>query len=128
MDCVDLLQTLLLERSRELAVLEEAIAEAARGTPGVVVIEGPAGIGKTSLLGAARHAAGSWGLRVLAARGGELERGLELGVARQLFEPLLLRVSGFERAELFGSYGGAAAHLFGFGSSKLGSGPDEFAS
>jgi len=68
------------------------------------------------------------GLRVLAARGGELERGLELGVARQLFEPLLLRLSGFERAELFAGYGGAAAHLFGFGSSEPGPGPDEYAS
>src|SRR5215813_12420332 len=87
-DCLDPNRALLLERARELAVLEEATAEAAGGTPGVVVIEGPAGIGKTSLLRAARHAAGSLGLRVLAARGGELERGLELGVARQLFEPL----------------------------------------
>jgi hypothetical protein len=118
MDCLDLNPALLLERAGELAVLEEATAEAARGTPGVVVIEGAAGIGKTSLLRAARHAAGSLGLRVLAARGGELERGLELGVARQLFEPLLLRVSRFERAELFGGLAGAAAHLFGFGSSR----------
>src|SRR5262249_34990347 len=84
-DCLDPNRALLLERARELAVLEEATAEAARGTPGVVVIKGPAGIGKTSLLQAARHVAGSLGLRVLAARGGELERGLELGVARQLF-------------------------------------------
>jgi DNA-binding CsgD family transcriptional regulator len=127
-DYLDSNPALLLERARELAVLKEATAEAARGTPGVVVIEGPAGIGKTSLLRAARHEAGSLGLRVLAARGGELERGLELGVARQLFEPLLLRASGFEPAELFGGFGGAAAHLFGFGSSKPGPGPDEYAS
>ncbi len=125
---MDLNPALLLERARELAVLEEATVKATRGTPGVVVIEGPAGIGKTSLLRAARRAAGSLGLRVLAARGGELEHGLELGVARQLFEPLLLQVSGFERAELFADFGGAAAHLFGFGSSKPGPGPDEYAS
>lgn len=98
------------------------------GTPGVVVIEGPAGIGKTSLLQAARQAAGSSGLRVLAARGGELERGLELGVARQLFEPLLFPASGSEHAELFGGFGGAVARLFGFGSSQPGPQPDEYAS
>jgi DNA-binding CsgD family transcriptional regulator len=127
-DRVDLNRALLLERIRELAVLEEAIADAARGSPGVVVIEGPAGIGKTALLRAARHAARSSGLRELAARGGELERGLELGVARQLFEPLLLPVSGFERAELFGGFGGVAAHLFGLSGSKPGLDLDEYAS
>src|ERR1700730_16271698 len=115
-DRVDLNLALLLERARELAVLEEATAEAAMGTPGIVVIEGPAGIGKSSLLAAARHAAGSLGLLVLVARGGELERGLELGPARQLFEPLI-PLSDSERAELSGYLGGAAAHLFGFGSS-----------
>jgi DNA-binding CsgD family transcriptional regulator len=126
-DRLDPNPALLLERARELAVLEEATAEAAMGTPGVVVIEGPAGIGKTSLLLAARNAAGSLGLLVLAARGGELERGLELGVARQLFEPLI-PVSGSKRAELSGYLGGAAAHLFGFGSSKPGLDTDEYAS
>jgi predicted ATPase len=118
---------LLLERARELAVLEEATAMATGGTPGVVVIEGPAGIGKTSLLRAVRRAAGSLGLRVLAARGGELEHELELGVARQLFEPLLRTASESERTELFADFGGAAAHLFGFGGRKPGLDPDEYA-
>jgi DNA-binding CsgD family transcriptional regulator len=126
-DCVDLNPALLLERARELAVLEEVTGEAAMGTPGVVVIEGPAGIGKTSLLLAARRAAGSLGLRVLAARGGELERGLELGVARQLFEPLLLSVSGSKHADLFGGFSAAAAGLFGDGPSKPGLDLDEYA-
>ena len=53
------------------------------GSPGLVVFEGPAGIGKTRLLAEARR---DVDLRVLTARGGELEQGLAFGVVRQLFE------------------------------------------
>jgi ATP/maltotriose-dependent transcriptional regulator MalT len=51
-----------------------------------VVLDGPAGIGKTSLVAAARRLAADRGLRSLAARGGELERDFAYGVVRQLFE------------------------------------------
>ena len=59
---------------------------AARGRGAAVVLEGPAGIGKTSLVAAARRLAADRGLRSLAARGGELERDFAYGVVRQLFE------------------------------------------
>ena len=65
-----------------------------------MVLEGPAGIGKTALLQACRGRAEGAGFRVLAARGGELERQLGLGIVRQLFEPLLVRADKDERAEL----------------------------
>lgn len=44
--------------------------------PGGLLVTGPAGIGKTVLLGAARERAGRAEMRVLAGRGGQLESGL----------------------------------------------------
>jgi DNA-binding CsgD family transcriptional regulator len=93
--------TLLLEREAQVAALE-ALAGAARSGDGrFVVIEGTAGIGKTRLLAEARAIAGSAGMRVLAARGGELEGEFAYGIVRQLFEPLLASVAPELRAELF---------------------------
>src|SRR5262245_51667548 len=76
----------LLERERELGVLEDLIG----GGRGLALVEGPAGIGKSRLLAATRDAAQRAGFRVLAARGGDLERELPFGVVRQLFDPLLI--------------------------------------
>jgi DNA-binding CsgD family transcriptional regulator len=92
--------TLLLEREAQVAALE-ALAGAARSGGGrFVVIEGSAGIGKTRLLAEARAIAGSAGMRVLAARGGEFEGEFAYGIVRQLFEPLLASTSSDLRAEL----------------------------
>ena len=77
----------LLERDRELAALERLI-EGARADGGrVVLIEGPAGIGKTRLLAVARERAAR-GMTVLTARCSELEREFSFGAVRQLFEPV----------------------------------------
>jgi DNA-binding CsgD family transcriptional regulator len=92
--------TLLLEREAQVAALE-ALAGAARSGGGrFVVIEGSAGIGKTRLLAEARAIAGSAGMRVLAARGGEFEGEFAYGIVRQLFEPLLASTAPDLRAEL----------------------------
>jgi len=80
----------LLERERELAVLAEAVGRAVAGEGGLALVEGAAGIGKTRLVGEARLLGAEAGLRVLAARGGELEREFPFGVVRQLFEPVLV--------------------------------------
>jgi DNA-binding NarL/FixJ family response regulator len=80
----------LLERETELATLSEMAAEAAAGRPGLLVIEGPAGIGKTRLLAEGRKLASDAGFRVLAARGGELEQELAFGIVRQLFEAAVI--------------------------------------
>ena len=81
----------LLERDRELGVLEDLIQGVLEGRRGLALVDGPAGIGKSRLLAATREAAERAGFRVLAARGSDLERELAFGVVRQLFEPLLLR-------------------------------------
>ncbi|MCW3016117.1 MAG: helix-turn-helix transcriptional regulator [Solirubrobacterales bacterium] len=76
----------LLEREHDLAVLGEALSGAAPWRSAVVVIEGPAGIGKTQLLAEGRRLAYDAGARILVARASELEVELAFGVVRQLFE------------------------------------------
>src|SRR5215468_8733714 len=99
----------LLERSDELARIESAFSEACSGRGTLVVVEGPAGIGKTSLLAAARATAADSGMRVLRSRGTELERDFAFGVVRQLFEPPLAAATASERADLLQDAAGLAA-------------------
>jgi DNA-binding CsgD family transcriptional regulator len=101
----------LLERNEELARIESALSEARSGQGRLVVIEGPAGIGKTALLDAVRTAASASGMRVLRSRGAELERDFAFGVVRQLFEPALAEASQSERADLLQGTAGVAAGL-----------------
>ncbi|HSC90528.1 MAG TPA: AAA family ATPase [Gaiellaceae bacterium] len=103
----------LLERSGELARIESALAEARSGRGAFLVIEGPAGIGKTALVESARTAAADTGMRVLRSRGTELEREFAFGVVRQLFEPALAEASEPERANLLQAAAGVAAGLLG---------------
>jgi len=62
-----------------------------------VLVEGPAGIGKSALLRAAQSQARDDGFRVLSGAGGELETEFPYGVVRQLFEPAL---AGEPKAEM----------------------------
>src|SRR5215211_1625113 len=112
----------LLERNDELAQIESALAEARMGHGRFVVVEGPAGIGKTALLAAVRMAAAEGGMRVLRSRGTELERDFAFGVVRQLFEPPLAEASELERAELLVGAGGVAAHVLGLPGAAAGGG------
>jgi DNA-binding CsgD family transcriptional regulator len=96
---------LLAEREVELATVSRLLTAAGAGAGGAVVFEGPAGIGKSSLLAAARAAAAAE-VRVLSARGGELERELPFGIVRQLLEPPVAAGDPGERAALLA---GAAA-------------------
>jgi len=103
----------LLERNEELARIESALADAGTGRGRFIVVEGPAGIGKTALLAAARTAAAEGGMRVLRSRGTELERDFAFGVVRQLFEPPLVEASELERADLLLAAAGVAGGLLG---------------
>src|SRR5438093_5163417 len=104
----------LLERNEELARIESALAEARAGRGRFLVIEGPARIGKTALLAAARTAAAADRMRVLRSRGTELERDFAFGVVRQLFEPPLAEASEVERADLLQAGAAGAAGLLAF--------------
>ncbi len=103
----------LLERSDELARIESALADARTGRGRFVVVEGPAGIGKTALLAAARTAAAEGGMRVLRSRATKMETNFAFGVVRQLFEPPLVEASELERADLLQAAAGVAAGLLG---------------
>ncbi len=74
----------LLAREDELAAVSRTIAGAMDGTGAVLVLEGPAGIGKTAVLEAAREAASD--ALVLHARASELDRGFGFGLVHQLLD------------------------------------------
>ena len=86
----------LSERERELAAVEVLLER--RG--GVLVVEGRAGIGKTSLVEVACSRADGRGYEVVRARGSELEAGFAFGVVRQLFERRLAGAGAGEREAL----------------------------
>ncbi len=102
----------LLEREAELQLVERLLAGVREQRGALVLFEGPAGIGKTRLLGAARELAGAQGFQVLRARGGELEREFPYGVVRQLFESPVTDAGKHERAELLAGAADLAAPLF----------------
>ncbi|MFZ0091857.1 MAG: ATP-binding protein, partial [Solirubrobacteraceae bacterium] len=79
----------LLERDAELETLQSALDGAREGRGGLVIVQGTPGAGKSRLLTAARARARAAGMRVLSARGAELEREFPFGVALQLFSPQL---------------------------------------
>jgi DNA-binding NarL/FixJ family response regulator len=79
-------EELLYERERELASLAGSLDRIGEGEGLIVLVEGPAGIGKSALLLAGRQQASERGLLTLTARGSELEIDFPFGVVRQLFE------------------------------------------
>lgn len=90
----------ILERDRELSALAAVVDSARTGRGTLAWVEGPPGIGKTRLLGAARARAEAGGVTVLVARGGRLERDFAFGVIRGLVEPLLTGPDAGLRDEL----------------------------
>ncbi|WP_107764649.1 BTAD domain-containing putative transcriptional regulator [Nocardioides terrigena] len=76
----------LVDREREMAVLRTMLEELGAGVSGCLLIEGPAGIGKTRLLEEVRRLAAGIGVPVRSARSSALEQGFDFGVVRQLFD------------------------------------------
>ncbi|HLI25105.1 MAG TPA: AAA family ATPase, partial [Acidimicrobiales bacterium] len=109
----------LVGRDRELAALESLLAAAKGGAGSLVVVEGPAGIGKTRLLDAARVRARSQGIQVLAGSGGEFERDVAFGLVRQLFERLLASADERLRAQALSGPARLAGSLLVPGASGL---------
>src|SRR5947199_10510703 len=103
----------LVEREGELARFG-ALMEAAKQDNGAgVLVDGAAGVGKTTLVREVIRRAEAGGLQVLWARGGELERDFPYGVVRQLFERRLLAAGEDERAGLLEGAAGLAAPVLG---------------
>jgi DNA-binding CsgD family transcriptional regulator len=105
-------QPALLEREAEIGAIQALVAAAAGGAGRLLVVEGPAGMGKTRLVGVALGTAQSAGLETVADRAGELEQEFAFGVVRQLFEPLLAQASAEDRAQLTAGAAGLALPLF----------------
>ncbi|WP_158894747.1 helix-turn-helix transcriptional regulator [Streptomyces lydicamycinicus] len=99
----------LYERSGELKALRAAMDATLGGHGEAVMIEGAPGIGKTSLLAEAKRLAVSAGFQVAGARGSELESDFPFGVVRQIFEPLLARMTAEDRQRILSGTAGQAA-------------------
>ncbi len=104
----------MLERQDEFAVIERTLDAADAGRGEFLVLEGPAGIGKTALLHVGAGAGKARGMTVLAARGSALEGDFSFGVVQQLFEPLGLGSPVADRELLDGA---ASLALRAFGQS-----------
>jgi len=96
----------LIERAVEIEVLDGVVRCLAEGDGGVVVLDAPAGLGKTALLEHAALTAADAGCLVRRAAPGPLERHFPFGVVRALLEAPLREASDEERAQLLD---GAAA-------------------
>lgn len=103
---------LLLEREGELAQLGAALSRARNGSGRVMLVLGPAGIGKTRLLDETSHRARAVGLDVLSARGGELESGYGFGIVRQLLESAVAQARRDEGDELLCGAATLAENVF----------------
>ncbi len=108
-------------------MIEGWSADARDGHGRLGLVEGSAGLGKTTLLGAASESAEQTGLRVLSARGTELEREMPFGIARQLLEPLVERAGGADRRRLLSGSAEVALAAFGRSPEDTGAEIDAFA-
>src|SRR5689334_23203067 len=88
----------LLQRDTELRLIGEWLDDAVAGSGRVALVLAGAGLGKTSVLREAGTLGRARSMTVLAARGGELEREIGFGMARQLFEGPLRALEGEDRA------------------------------
>ncbi|MCQ6555005.1 AAA family ATPase [Streptomyces sp. C10-9-1] len=103
----------LYERDSEVSALASLITLAQTGQGRFAAVEGPAGIGKSSLLTQVRNIAVPSGFSIATARGTELEQEFSFGIVRQLFEPLLAVGGPEEHKHLLSGAAGQAAPVFG---------------
>lgn len=100
----------LLERDVELGAIQALLRNARDGRGGMLLLEAPAGLGKSTLIAQARIFATSQDMEVLHARAHVFGRDYPFALTRGLFQRLLARTALAERRELLsGSAGGAQA-------------------
>lgn len=99
----------LEERDEALASVDALLDDARAGRGRLLILEGPAGIGKTRLLAPIHERAEAAGMRTLRARAGELEQDFPFGIVRQLFEAVL---AGPSRSELLAGAAELAQPVF----------------
>jgi hypothetical protein len=97
----------LAEREHELSQLESRLDRYASGRGATLLFEGPAGIGKTTLLRVTERLAARRGAQFLSARCSELERTFAFGAVRQLLESWFVASPGAERSRVLA---GSARH------------------
>lgn len=102
----------LWEREAERAAIAAAVTDAVAGRGGMLLVRGPAGIGKTRLLCEAHAHADEAGALRARARGLELEQGFAFGIVRQLYEPLLAAADAGARARWWAGPAAQARDVF----------------
>jgi DNA-binding CsgD family transcriptional regulator len=108
-ELVELEEEGLVEREAELRAATAALDGIAAGAGTVISVEGPAGIGKSALIGEIAAGAGNQGFAVHSARGSELEIDFGFGVVRQLFEGVVAEAGA---DTVFAAAAAPAAGLF----------------
>jgi DNA-binding CsgD family transcriptional regulator len=91
----------LLERDSELIALDQALGAAVDGRGSVVAIEGPPGIGKSSLVTRCLERARERDMYTISVRATELERSYPYGIVRQTADSVALDKTSEERSALF---------------------------
>ncbi|MGI9556659.1 MAG: AAA family ATPase, partial [Solirubrobacterales bacterium] len=115
----------LLEREAALARLQAGLRAGSEGKGSLLLIEGPAGIGKTTLVEQALGLAQEAGMRTLAASGAELEREFPFGLVRQLFGPELRQATPAARKHFFSGAAGLSESILEQSGSLPWAGPSQ---
>src|SRR5829696_2086732 len=114
----------LLERESELLALDQALAEAVDGRGSVVAIEGPPGIGKSSLVARCVERAGERDMYTISVRATELERSYPYGIVRQTADSVTLDKTAEQRSALFTGAARLALPILDPGSAQDGESPE----
>ena len=121
----------MLDREQELAECIDALRRAVEGRGSILVVQGPAGIGKSELLGALRQSSRGLGFRAMSARGLEMQSSIAFGGMRQLLEPAFRGPAPAADPKVLAGAARPAAALLsgsaGAGNATATSGGDEFA-
>ncbi|MET8566205.1 AAA family ATPase [Streptomyces flaveolus] len=117
---------MLYGRDAELRLLSDHVSAGFDGAGGALLLRGEAGIGKTTLLGAAREAAVARGGRTLSALGVQSEASVPFAGLHQLLKPVLpdhaQSLLARQRDALFAAFGmsdSAAPEMFSVGLASL---------